>query len=58
MRGWFAIALPRRSLPISQRYMFPFATTRKLVVGLVVMISHQPPIQRTIEPKKSVCPIF
>ena len=34
MRGWFAIALSRRPLPISQHYLFPSATTRTLVVGL------------------------
>ena len=34
MRGWFAIALPRRPLPISQHYRFPCATTRTMVVGL------------------------
>ena len=34
MRGWFSIALPRRPLPISQHYLFPFVMTRTLVVWL------------------------
>ena len=47
MRGWFAIALPRRPLPISQHYLFPSATTRTVVVGLAGDDLPSPPIRRT-----------